>query len=178
MKFHKKVDFTGRNWPFTATSGQIILFLFQSHHFRTYFLYMIRYNNILRPPATTPPAQNLGVATPNPPGLTPMNHIKLDFNLIKKPDLFISSTFFTKLLIFYFTSTVGIGLICICICFDLCESFIMFIKLVAPILSLRVVFWNQLAYISFLVPYLCIVLYNIHFYSASLSMSHLEALPL
>jgi len=31
-----------QNWPFTATSGQIILFLFKSHHFRTYFLYMIR----------------------------------------------------------------------------------------------------------------------------------------
>jgi len=27
---------------FQPTSGQIILFLFQSHHFRTYFLYMIR----------------------------------------------------------------------------------------------------------------------------------------
>src|SRR6218665_4044270 len=52
---------------------------------------MIRYNNILRPvhdplrppcdpPTTTydshnPPAQNLGVATPNPPGLTPMRII-------------------------------------------------------------------------------------------------------
>jgi len=30
-------------------SGQIILFLFKSHYFRTYFPYMIRYNNILRP---------------------------------------------------------------------------------------------------------------------------------
>jgi len=34
-------DFPGKNWSFTAMSGQIILFLFKSHHFRTYFLYMI-----------------------------------------------------------------------------------------------------------------------------------------
>ena len=47
----KKFDFPGKNWPLTATSGQIILFLFKSHHFQTYFLYMIRYNNISRPPA-------------------------------------------------------------------------------------------------------------------------------
>src|SRR6218665_3299535 len=33
----------------TATSWQIILFLFKSHHFRTYSLYTIRYNNISRP---------------------------------------------------------------------------------------------------------------------------------
>src|SRR6218665_1278117 len=39
----------GKNWLFTAISGQSILFLFKSHHFRTYFLYMIKYNNILRP---------------------------------------------------------------------------------------------------------------------------------
>jgi len=31
--FTKNFDFTGKNWPFTATSGQIILFLFKSHHF-------------------------------------------------------------------------------------------------------------------------------------------------
>src|SRR6218665_2491690 len=30
-----------QNWPFTATSGQIILFLFKTRHFPTYFLYMI-----------------------------------------------------------------------------------------------------------------------------------------
>src|SRR6218665_221695 len=58
---------------FIATSGQIILFLFKSHHFRTYFLYMIRCNNISRSPQ--PAAQNLGVATPNPtPELTPLLH--------------------------------------------------------------------------------------------------------
>jgi len=64
------------NCSFTAGSGQIILFLFKSHHFRTYFLYMIRYNNISRPPRPLcdppcdlprPPAQNLWVATPQPP---------------------------------------------------------------------------------------------------------------
>jgi len=59
-------------------SGQIILFRKKSHHFRTYFLYMIRCNNVsrpvhdpqdpLRPPATPrPPAENLGVATPLTP---------------------------------------------------------------------------------------------------------------
>src|SRR6218665_3355127 len=45
----KRFDFQAKNCPFTATSGQIILFLFKSNHFRTYFLYMIRYNNISRP---------------------------------------------------------------------------------------------------------------------------------
>src|SRR6218665_1378862 len=69
-KFRKNFDFPGKNWPFrpTATSGQIILFLFKSHHFRTYFLYMIRYNDISRL-AQDPNdrlAQNLGVATPQP----------------------------------------------------------------------------------------------------------------
>src|SRR6218665_3250513 len=41
-QFLKKFDFPGKNCSFTATSGQIILFLFKSHHFRTYmyFLYM------------------------------------------------------------------------------------------------------------------------------------------
>src|SRR6218665_2593276 len=40
--FHTKtLIFSGKNWSFTATSGQIILFLYKSHHFRTYFLYMI-----------------------------------------------------------------------------------------------------------------------------------------
>jgi len=47
--FTENFDLPGNNWLFTAISGQIILFLFKSHHFRTYFLCMIRYNNILRP---------------------------------------------------------------------------------------------------------------------------------
>jgi len=81
--FTENFDLPGKNWLFTAISGQIILFLFKRHHFRTYFLYTIRYNNILRPvhdpmtpsatplrPPTTLPVQNLGVATPS--GLTPM----------------------------------------------------------------------------------------------------------
>src|SRR6218665_3468282 len=66
-------------WLFTAISGQIILglFLFKSHHFRTHFLYMIKYNNIFRPihnphappaPPTTPlPKIGGGIATPKPP---------------------------------------------------------------------------------------------------------------
>ena len=37
-QFHKNFDFLGKNGPFTATSEQIILFLFKIHHFRTYFL--------------------------------------------------------------------------------------------------------------------------------------------
>src|SRR6218665_1624215 len=45
----KNSNFQAKNCPFTATSGQIVLFLFKSNHFRTYFLYMIRYNNISRP---------------------------------------------------------------------------------------------------------------------------------
>src|SRR6218665_2126237 len=49
----------------------------KSPHFRTYFLYMIRYNNISRPPRPSP-APNLGVATPyHPPGLTPLGRIYL-----------------------------------------------------------------------------------------------------
>src|SRR6218665_3622041 len=77
-KFLKNIDFSGKNWLFTAISGQIILFLFKSHHLRIYFLYMIRYNNILRPvhDPTTPPRppcqKSGGSRPPNPPGLTPM----------------------------------------------------------------------------------------------------------
>jgi len=41
--FTKNFDFPGKNVPFIATSGQIILFLFKSHHFRTYVLCVIRY---------------------------------------------------------------------------------------------------------------------------------------
>jgi len=55
--FTKKFDFPRNNWPFTSISGQIILFLFKSHHFRADFLYVIIYNNISRPvhdPPTTP----------------------------------------------------------------------------------------------------------------------------
>ena len=74
--------FPGTNWPFTTTPGQIILFLFRSHHFGTKFLYMIRYNNISRPvhdpqrhlcDPHDPPAPNLGGRDPlSPPGLTPL----------------------------------------------------------------------------------------------------------
>ena|SRR6218665_604727 len=81
-QFPKKFDFPGKNWPFTTTSGKIILFLFKSQHFRTYLLYMIRYNNISRSvhDPTRPlqphdhPAQNPGVATLQPPGLKPLGH--------------------------------------------------------------------------------------------------------
>jgi len=68
----QKFQFSRQNCPFTAASGQIILFLFKSHHFRTYLLYIIRYNNISRPPwlpatPNVPSAQNLGVSTPPTP---------------------------------------------------------------------------------------------------------------
>jgi len=77
-------DFPGKNCSFTATSGQIILYLFKSHHFLIYFQYMIRYNNIWRPvhdhhdpllplcdPLPRPSCAKSGwFATPNPPGLT------------------------------------------------------------------------------------------------------------
>src|SRR6218665_3155847 len=71
----KGFDFQAKNCPFTATSGQIILFLFKSNHFRRYFLYMIRYNNISRPvqdsndplrPSLRPPCSKSGVATLSP----------------------------------------------------------------------------------------------------------------
>src|SRR6218665_1427509 len=60
------------------TLGQIILFLLKIHHFRTYFLYMIRYNNISRPVHDPPSTSRTlcpkseGVTTPKPPGLTPL----------------------------------------------------------------------------------------------------------
>ena len=65
-KISEKFRFSKKNWLFTAISGQVILFLFRCHHFRTYLLYMIRYNKILPPVNDThdPPAQNLRVATP------------------------------------------------------------------------------------------------------------------
>src|SRR6218665_2308672 len=74
----KRFDFQAKNCPFTATFGQIILFLFKNNHFRTYFLYMIRYNNISRPqrPPCHPtrlPCPKYGGRDPQPPGLTPMD---------------------------------------------------------------------------------------------------------
>jgi len=64
----------------------IILFLFKIHHFRTYFLYMISYNNMSRPVhdpllLPRPLAQNLGVATPNSPVLTPLSMSMIDATL-------------------------------------------------------------------------------------------------
>src|SRR6218665_4022901 len=61
---------------------QIILFLFKSNHFRTHFLYMIRYNNISRHvhdpndplrPFLRPPCPKYWGRDPQPPGLTPLN---------------------------------------------------------------------------------------------------------
>jgi len=39
--FTKNIDFSGKDWLFRAISWQISLLLFKSHHFGTYFLYMI-----------------------------------------------------------------------------------------------------------------------------------------
>src|SRR6218665_2034632 len=79
----KNSIFQAQNCPFTATSGQIILFLFKINHFRTYFLYMIRYNNISRPASTTPTPplrSSLRLLCPKsggrdsqPTGLTPLD---------------------------------------------------------------------------------------------------------
>src|SRR6218665_3207717 len=79
---YKNSIFQANNCPFTATSGQIILFLFKSNHFRTYFLCMIRYNNISRPvhdfndplrPSLRPLCPKSGGRDPQPPGLTPLD---------------------------------------------------------------------------------------------------------
>jgi len=54
-------------------SGQIILFLLKSHYFRTHFLYMIKYDNISRPPAIPrlPISKSGGQDLIHPLGLTP-----------------------------------------------------------------------------------------------------------
>src|SRR6218665_1786836 len=65
----KNSDFPGKNCSFTATSGQIILFLFKSHHFQTNFQYIIRYrgpNNISRPVHDLPAIPLLPPTTPLP----------------------------------------------------------------------------------------------------------------
>src|SRR6218665_3669472 len=76
----KKIEFPDKNSPFTATftPWQIILFLFKSQHFRTYFLYMIRYNNISRPPCDPPRplcSKSGGRDPLNPLGLTPLQKV-------------------------------------------------------------------------------------------------------
>src|SRR6218665_898669 len=71
--FTKKIRFCRQfYWLFTAISGQIILFLFKSHHFRTHFLYKYRYPRPPRPSPHDPLSKIWGGRDPNPPGLTPM----------------------------------------------------------------------------------------------------------
>ena len=73
-KLMKNFDFSGKNFRMISfliiysktsvypdkicrlqlNSRQIILFRLKSHHFQTYFLYMIRYNNVSRPIHDTP----------------------------------------------------------------------------------------------------------------------------
>src|SRR6218665_3930486 len=75
MQFHQAFRFSRQKLPIYSYfwANYIILFLFKSHHFRTYFLYMIRYNNILRPvhdPSATPPRRpcpKSGGRDPQPP---------------------------------------------------------------------------------------------------------------
>src|SRR6218665_490286 len=56
--FTENFDLPGKNWLFTAISGQIILFLFKSHHFRntscTRQDIIIFYDPSTTPPATPP----------------------------------------------------------------------------------------------------------------------------
>src|SRR6218665_1900758 len=70
-------DYPDKICHLQLNSGQIILFRLKSQHFRTYFLYMIRSNNVSQPVHDLPPhdpmlpprpaAQNLGVSTPSTP---------------------------------------------------------------------------------------------------------------
>ena len=98
--FEKKFDFPRKNCSFTATSEQIILFLFKSHHFRTYLLYMIRYNNISRlvhdpPRPTQPKIWRVAIPSfPQPPGLTPLL-VSIAFPFAPHISVFFHSLFFT-----------------------------------------------------------------------------------
>src|SRR6218665_1519559 len=59
----KKIDFPSKKMSiYSYSSGHIIIFLFKSNHFRTYFLYTTPTTHLrpsLRPPHD-PPAQNMG----------------------------------------------------------------------------------------------------------------------
>src|SRR6218665_1598635 len=74
----KKIDFPSKQIFIYSYLWQIILFLFKSNHFRTYFLYLIRYNDSSRPvhdpcdPHTNPLPKIWG-RDPQPPGLTPLD---------------------------------------------------------------------------------------------------------
>src|SRR6218665_2232488 len=70
-KFFKNFDFPGRNCSFTATSGQIIQFLFKSHHFRIYFC------GERRPSAV---CSRVGVGSTLSPRLEPSESLPLPFN--------------------------------------------------------------------------------------------------
>src|SRR6218665_3843776 len=74
----KKFDFPKKKLSIYSISLQKY-----TNHFRTYFLYMIRYNNISRPvhdsndppatrPSLRPPCPKSGGRDPQPPGLTPL----------------------------------------------------------------------------------------------------------
>src|SRR6218665_1821563 len=92
-KFSKNFDFSSKkilitffshllqNFPLSRgqichlqlNSGQIILFHLESHHFRTYFLYTVRYNNVSRHSKTLPRPFCDSPNNPQPPELTPMS---------------------------------------------------------------------------------------------------------
>ena len=95
-KFPKNFDFSGNFTKISNLQAKIdhlqlllgkLFYFSSSHYFRTYFLYMIRYNNISRSvhdlhdpscdPPTTPQPKIWGVATPNPRIYAPGLHINL-----------------------------------------------------------------------------------------------------
>src|SRR6218665_268101 len=73
----KKLIYQAKKSPFTATSGQIILFLFKSNHFRTYFpvhdkIYFTTRPRLQRPPCDPPfnPLPKIWGSRPSAPRIT------------------------------------------------------------------------------------------------------------
>src|SRR6218665_3797576 len=76
----QKFDFPSKKLSFYSYLWANYSISLQNYHFRTYFLYMIRYNNISRPvhdsndplrPSLRPPCPKSGGRDPQPPGLSP-----------------------------------------------------------------------------------------------------------
>jgi len=95
--FTKNLYFTGKNWPSTATIGQIIWFLFKSHHFQTYFLYILSFNNISRP-IHNPLPKIWGVANPQSPRIyAPVTHTQTILPLMAGSDPMVGNPDFLPL---------------------------------------------------------------------------------
>src|SRR6218665_1143136 len=80
-QFHQKFRFSRPNWPFTATSGHIILFLFERHHFqhtsctsKDIIIFIIGFHD----PSSTPhnPLLPPRTSAQNCPGLTPLTSVE------------------------------------------------------------------------------------------------------